>query len=292
MNLHSFEMTNRELEKKVYEAILPIYGHDEAMAVQQFLFSALHGLERYQWLMHRDETVLPDFLAQVERAIPLLVNHMPVQYVIGKTWFYNMELFIEPGVLIPRPETEIMVAEILQRHKHKSSLRILDIGTGSGAIAVALSKNLKEAVVTGIDYSDKALSVASTNAEKLKAKVEFLKMDILNNSGYEKLEKFNLIASNPPYVKESEKLLMQRNVLDHEPEAALFVSDGDPLMYYKAIAEFAKSHLLDAGELWFEINELETAGVVSLLEINGFEKIQVFKDFNGKDRIVSGIKAN
>lgn len=283
-------MTNRNLEEKVYEAILPIYGHDEAIAIQQFLFSALHGLERYQWMMHRDEAVLPEFLAQVERAIPMLVDHMPVQYVIGKTWFYNMELFVEPGVLIPRPETEIMVTEILQRHKNDSSLKILDIGTGSGAIAVALSKNLKGSLVTGIDNSDKALSVASVNSEKLKAKVEFIKMDILNNSGYEELEEFNLIASNPPYVKESEKSLMQRNVLDYEPEEALFVSDGDPLKYYKAIVEFAKSHLLEAGELWFEINELEAAGVVGLLEINGFKKIQVFKDFNGKNRIVLGIK--
>lgn len=284
-------MTNRNLEEKVYKAILPIYGHDEATAIQQFLFSALHGLERYQWMMHRDEAVLPEFLAQVEQAIPMLVDHMPVQYVIGKTWFYNMELFVEPGVLIPRPETEIMVTEILQRHKNDSSLKILDIGTGSGAIAVALSKNLKGSLVTGIDNSDKALSVASVNSEKLKAKVEFIKMDILNNSGYEELEEFNLIASNPPYVKESEKSLMQRNVLDYEPEEALFVSDGDPLKYYKAIVEFAKSHLLEAGELWFEINELEAAGVVGLLEINGFKKIQVFKDFNGKNRIVLGIRA-
>lgn len=283
-----FEVTNSELEKVVYEALLPIYGQNEAMSVKQFLFSALHGMERYQWLMHREEKVSTDLLARVECAIPMLVNHMPVQYVIGKTWFFNLELIVEPGVLIPRPETEIMVSEILQRHKDEALLRILDIGTGSGAIALALSLNLKEAIVIGLDISDKALSVASANASIQKAKVDFIKMDILNNSGLDKLEKFNLIVSNPPYVKESEKLLMQKNVLDYEPDEALYVPDDDPLKYYEAIARFSKSHLLDAGELWFEINELEATGVVSLLEINGFEKIQVYKDFNGKDRIVSG----
>ncbi len=281
-------MTNRELEKKVFNALLPIYGNNEAISIQQFLFSALHGLERYQWLMLRDETALPEFLAQVDRAIPLLVDHMPVQYVIGKTWFFNMELMVEPGVLIPRPETEIMVTEILQRHKDEVSLRVLDIGTGSGAIALALSKNMKEASITAIDISDIALSVASANAEKSKAKMAFFKMDILDNSVWSKLEKFNLIVSNPPYVKESEKLLMQKNVLNYEPKEALYVPDDDPLKYYKAIAEFSRLHLLDRGELWFEINELEAEGVVGLLEASCFENIQILKDFNRKDRIVTG----
>ncbi|MDY0103137.1 MAG: peptide chain release factor N(5)-glutamine methyltransferase [Lentimicrobium sp.] len=283
-------MTNRDLEKKVYNALLPVYGSDEATSIQQFLFSALHGLERYQWIMHRDETVLPEFLLQVDRAIPLLVDHMPIQYVIGKTWFLNMEFMVEPGVLIPRPETEIMVTEILQRHKDAVSLNILDIGTGSGAIAVALAKMLNQPIVTGLDISDKALSVASANAKMLNARVKFFKMDILDKKTLGHPEKFNLIVSNPPYVKESEKILMQKNVLEYEPEEALYVPDDDPLKYYKAIAEFSELHLLDSGELWFEINELEAAGVAGLLRIHGFENIHVFKDFNGKDRIVSGCK--
>ncbi len=282
-------MTNRQLERKFYEALLPVYGHNETTSLQQYLFSALHGMPQYKWLMHRDDQALQNLKDRVDEAIPLLVNHMPVQYVLGKTWFCDLELMVAPGVLIPRPETELLIAEIVQRHKVESSLKILDIGTGSGAIAVALAKKLDNSLITALDISDKALNIASDNAKINKVSIEFIKMDILDESVHAKLPQFDIIVSNPPYVKESEKLLMQKNVLDYEPAEALFVSDTDPLLFYRTIAHFAKLHLSYNGELWFEINESEAAGVQTLMMESEFTKIQVFKDFNDKDRFISGI---
>ena len=282
-------MTNRQLEKIFYEALLPVYGHNETISLQNFLFSALHGLPQYKWLMHRDEEALQDLKAHVEEAIPLLLNHVPVQYVLGKTWFCDLELMVAPGVLIPRPETEQLITEITQIHKEDTSLHILDVGTGSGAIAVALAKKLDDSSIMALDISEKALTIAFANAKNNKASIEFIQMDILDEANHTKLPQFNIIVSNPPYVKESEKSLMQRNVLDYEPEEALFVSDSDPLLFYRTIARLAKLHLLDSGELWFEINESEATGVEELMENNGFTKIQVYKDFKGKDRFVSGV---
>lgn len=282
-------MTNRQLERKFYEALVPVYGHNETTSLQQYLFSALHGLPQYKWLLHRDDEVLPDLKVRLEEAIPLLLNHMPVQYVLGKTWFCDLELMVAPGVLIPRPETEQLITEIIQKHKTEASLNILDIGTGSGAIAVALAKKMGNSLVTAIDISEKALSIAATNAKKNDVRIEFLKMDILDKADHAKLPKFNIIVSNPPYVRESEKSLMQRNVLDYEPAEALFVTDADPLLFYRTIARFAKLHLSNQGQLWFEINESEANGVESLMMKNSFTEIQVYKDFNGKDRFVSGI---
>lgn len=282
-------MTNRQLERKFYEALLPVYGHNETTSLQQYLFSALHGMPQYKWLMHRDDEVLQDLKVHVEEAIPLLVNHMPVQYVLGKTWFCDLELKVAPGVLIPRPETELLIAEIVQRHKEETSLKVLDIGTGSGAIAIALAKKLNNPLVTALDISDKALKFASGNARSNQVNIEFIKMNILDESGHAKLPQFNIIVSNPPYVKESEKLLMQKNVLDYEPAEALFVTDTDPLLFYRTIARFAKLHLSHNGELWFEINESEAPGVHALMIENEFTKIQIYKDYNNKDRFVSGI---
>ena len=282
-------MTNRQLEKKFYEALLPVYGHNETTSLQNYLFSALHGLPQYKWLMHRDDEALQDLKIQVEEAIPLLVNHMPVQYVLGKSWFSDLEFIVAPGVLIPRPETEQLITEIVLRHKEDTSLKVLDIGTGSGAIAIALANKLLNPRVTALDISEKALSIASTNAKSNNVSTDFIKMDILDESSHANLLEFNIIVSNPPYVKESEKPLMHRNVLDYEPAEALFVTDDDPLLFYKTITRFAKSHLVYSGELWFEINESEAHGVKMLMMKNGFTEIQVYKDFNGKDRIVSGI---
>ena len=282
-------MTNRELEIKFYEALLPVYGDKEAKSLRQYLFSALHGLPQYKWLLHRHEEVWQDLKDRVEEAIPLLVNHMPVQYVLGKAWFCDLELMVAPGVLIPRPETELLIAEITEKHRAEASLNILDIGTGSGAIAVTLAKRMKNSPVTAIDISEKALTIAATNAKNNNVSIEFIKMDILDEAAHPKLPQFNIIVSNPPYVKESEKSLMKRNVLDYEPAEALFVTDANPLLFYRTIARFAKMHLLDSGELWLEINESESTGVKSLMMNNGFTEIQVYKDFNGKDRIVSAI---
>lgn len=282
-------MTNGQLEKQVYEQLLPVYGRNEALSMQRFLFSALHGKPDHEWLLLRTAEVSEVLKKQIEKAMPLLLNQMPVQYVVGKTWFYDLELFVEPGVLIPRPETEELVKEIFIKHQHDKSLEILDIGTGSGAIALALSSKLPFAKVSAIDFSEKALAVSAKNTQKLNLNINLFKADILNQKEYSKFGKYNIIVSNPPYVKESEKEEMQPNVLDYEPFDALFVSDSDPLLFYRAITGFAASHLLEMGEVWFEINESEAGNVAILLAENGFGNIRIYNDFKGKERFVSGI---
>lgn len=282
-------MTNCQLEKQVYEQLLPVYGSNEALSMKRFLFSALHGKPDHEWLLHRNAEVSEALKKQIEKAIPLLLNHMPVQYVVGKTWFYDLELFVEPGVLIPRPETEELVRAIVLKHQHDKSVEILDIGTGSGAIALAICSKLPFAKVSAVDFSEKALTISAKNAQNLNLTINLFKADILNQKDYCKFGKYNIIVSNPPYVKESEKKAMQPNVLDYEPIEALFVSDSDPLVFYRAITGFAASHLLEMGELWFEINESEAGNVAMLLTENGFGNIRIYNDFKGKERFVSGI---
>jgi release factor glutamine methyltransferase len=282
-------MTNSQLEKQVYEQLLPVYGRNEALSMQRFLFSALHGKPDHEWLLHRNAEVSEALKKQIENALPLLLNQMPVQYVVGKTWFCDLELFVEPGVLIPRPETEELVREIFIKHQLEKSLEILDIGTGSGAIALAISSKLPFAKVSAIDFSEKALAISAKNAQNLNLTVNIFKADILNQKDYCKFGKYNIIVSNPPYVKESEKEEMQRNVIDYEPFEALFVSDSDPLVFYRAITGFAASHLLEMGEVWFEINESEAGNVAMLLTKSGFGNVRIYNDFKGKERFVSGI---
>jgi len=282
-------MTNCQLEKQVYEQLLPVYGHNESLSMQRFLFSALHGKPDHEWLLHRNAEVSEVLKKQIENAIPLLLNHMPVQYVVGKTWFYDLELFVEPGVLIPRPETEELVREIFIKHQHEKSLEILDIGTGSGAIALAISSKLPFAKVSAIDFSEKALTISAKNAQNLNLTINLFKADILYQKDYYKFGKYNIIVSNPPYVKESEKKEMQPNVLDYEPFEALFVPDSDPLVFYRKIIAFASSHLYERGEVWVEINESEAVNVARLFTDNGFGNIRIYNDFKGKERFVSGV---
>lgn len=282
-------MTNSQLEKQVYEKLLPVYGHNESLSMQRFLFSALHGKQNHEWLLLRNTEVSETLKTRIETAIPLLLNHMPVQYVVGKTWFYDLELSVEPGVLIPRPETEELVKAIVLKHQRDKSVEILDIGTGSGAIALSLCSQLPFAKVSAADISDIALTVAAKNALNLKLDINFYKADILNEEAYSLFGKYNIIVSNPPYVKESEKQFMLPNVLDYEPFEALFVPDSDPLVFYRKILAFASSHLYERGEVWFEINESEAVNVARLFTDNGFGNIRIYNDFKGKERFVSGV---
>lgn len=282
-------MTNSQLEKQVYEKLLPVYGHNESLSMQRFLFSALHGKQNHEWLLLRNSEVSETLKTRVETAIPMLLNHMPVQYVVGKTWFYDLELFVEPGVLIPRPETEELVRAIVLKHQRDKSLEILDIGTGSGAIALSICSELPFAKVSATDFSDIALTVAAKNAQHLRLDIKLCKADILSEEEYSKFGNYDIIVSNPPYVKESEKEVMQRNIIDYEPFEALFVPDSDPLKFYRNIVAFASSHLYKKGEVWFEINESEARNVAMLLTGNGFGNIRIYNDFKGKERFVSAV---
>jgi release factor glutamine methyltransferase len=223
---------------------------------------------------------------RVKEVVERLKNGEPVQYVLGKAEFCGMNLKVNPGVLIPRPETEEMV-QWLVTSTIRLPEKILDIGTGSGCIALALKKAFPEARVSGCDISEQALSVARENAALHRLEIHFFVSDILRWSGKENWVKQDLIVSNPPYITLVEKKCMVSNVLDFEPHLALFVPDEDPLLFYRNIAEFSLLWLKPGGRLVFEINELYGSEVVRLLRENGFFGIELRKDLRGKERMIS-----
>jgi release factor glutamine methyltransferase len=234
--------------------------------------------------MKRNETTLEIDFEKIENIILRLKNAEPIQYILGETEFYGLKLKVNPSVLIPRPETEELVDWIVQS-KLPANCNVLDIGAGSGCIALAIKNQLKKAKVSGLDISENAIETARHNALENRLEVDFFQADILNHSDFID-QKFDVVVSNPPYIRESEKPLMHSNVLDFEPEKALFVPDADPLLFYRTIAEFARKYLKKYGSLFFEINENLGTETVGLLADFGFSDIEIRKDINGKNRMV------
>ncbi|MDR1197853.1 MAG: peptide chain release factor N(5)-glutamine methyltransferase [Prevotellaceae bacterium] len=223
------------------------------------------------------------FDANFLKSLDLLQRHAPLQYVLGTAEFYGLNFEVDGNVLIPRPETEELVDWIIADSKDAPA--IIDIGTGSGCIAIALAKNIKDAKVYAIDISGKAIKNAENNAENNNVRITFSCRDILSGDDFTHV-KFDCIVSNPPYVCESEKPEMKRNVIDFEPHSALFVPDSDALKFYGAIADFAISHLADGGKIYVEINENLAEETQSLFKQKGFKYTELRKDLNGKNRML------
>jgi release factor glutamine methyltransferase len=227
--------------------------------------------------------------SEIDIYVSQLKLQKPIQYILGEAQFFNINLKVNPNVLIPRPETEELVHWIVNSNATENP-SVLDIGTGSGCIAIAIAKNIVGSMVFAMDISPKAIALAKQNAKEAEVEVIFDEQDILSLPKSIKGAPFDIIVSNPPYVRNSERSFMDTNVLDHEPELALFVSDGNPLVFYKAIAQVAQTALKPNGFVYFEINEAfgnETAEVLSSF---GFVDIEIRKDINGKDRMVRGRK--
>ncbi len=266
-----------------------LYGEGEAKAIARMVFEVRYGLMLSDLLMGRDAEVPQD---EVEWLAQRLEQGEPVQYVLGQAEFGGRWFTVTPDVLIPRPETYELCEWSLSPQPSAFSLqpspKILDIGTGSGCIAITLALALPEAEVTAWDISEKALAVARENARRLGANVTFEQVDILSplSSLLSPQKSFSLIVSNPPYICEKEKALMERNVLDHEPELALFVPDDDALLFYRAIARFAREALLPKGQLYFEINPTYRDELVAMLAGMGFTEIEVKADQFGKQRML------
>jgi release factor glutamine methyltransferase len=218
----------------------------------------------------------------LNKKIERILKNEPIQYVLEEAWFYSRKFIVNPDVLIPRPETEELVSEIIRKHSDPEA-RILDIGTGSGCIAITLACEIQGAKVFALDNSKKALKVARTNAKNLGAGITFLEKDILKCQRLP--EKYTIIVSNPPYVTEQEKQEMLPNVLEYEPHSALFVRDEDPLIFYRKILLLAKDSLLNHGCLYFEINEQFGHEIIGLAKSVNVSMVQIIKDIHGRDRI-------
>ena len=216
-----------------------------------------------------------------------LLQEIPIQYLLGTTSFFGMDFEVNTNVLIPRPETEELVAWILEKYsKNRDPISILDIGTGSGCIAIALAKNLPNAKVAALDVSELALKTAKQNADRNAVSVTFLQKNILETNNFE--ETFDIIVSNPPYIRNSEKVEIKKNVLEHEPHLALFVDDNDALLFYRKIAVLAQKSLNKNGELYFEINQYLGKEMIALLEELGYKDIVLRQDIYGNDRMLYG----
>jgi len=275
----------------ITQAITPLYEAREAANIAHLVVEHITGLSKLDRIVYKDRTLEPGQQARLEQAVGALLEQQPVQYVTGTAWFYGMELMVNPQVLIPRPETEELVEWIVNdvRTGGSADMRMLDIGTGSGCIPLALKKELPAAGVWGIDVSVGALETAKANATQQQLDVRFEQVNVLDEQATAVLPFFDIIVSNPPYIKQSEHTGMQQQVLAYEPSLALFVPDEDALLFYRVIAVLAKRKLAQGGSLYFEINEALGNEVVALLEASGFKNVMLKQDIFGKDRMVKAV---
>lgn len=281
----------RDCRKYYAGELEKLYGSDEANALIMILLKHYFNIDRMKIALEPELRLSESELLTLHFAVKELLKNKPVQYIIGETEFCGMRFFVNENVLIPRPETEEIVNMIVScRDKTclvPTGYNVLDIGTGSGCIAISLAKLLKDSAVTAVDVSEKALEVAKKNAEANEVSVTFIKDDILNPQNRDLLNgQFDIIVSNPPYVCESEKSEMHANVLDYEPSTALFVSDNDPLIFYRKILEFAQKALKPNGQIWFEINEKFGKETAELCHSEGFKNVEIIRDFRERERIL------
>ena len=284
-------MKIKEYRTQFIQELTPIYDAGEAESFFYLIVEEKHQLKRIDLALHPDLVFSEAEIVVWNSILEQLKQEIPVQYLLGKTSFYGLDFEVNENVLIPRPETEELVEWILESQKlnpetsgESKNLKILDIGTGSGCIAVSLAKNLPNATVFAIDVSQKALATAKRNAENNSVNVTFINQNILETEDLG--QQFDIIVSNPPYVRNLEKEEIKKNVLDNEPHLALFVEDNDALIFYKKIAELAQKNLSENGQLYFEINQYLGKEMIDLLEKMNFTAIELRKDIYGNDRMI------
>jgi len=282
-------MTLRETATSLTAALTAVYPEPEAGAIARTVLQHLLRLDGLRYTMALSQPLLPGTAEQLPALQARLLAHEPVQYVLGTAHFADMELEVTPATLIPRPETEELVQLIEQDQAGRAGLRVLDVGTGSGCLAIALARVLPQAQVLAVDISAEALAVARRNAARWAPTVAFQEVDILQETPAGLAAgTLDVLVSNPPYVRESERPLMRDNVLAWEPATALFVPDHDPLLFYRRLAALGAELLQVGGAIYFEINEALGAGTAALLEANGFSEVRVIDDMFGRPRMVRG----
>ncbi len=279
----TISLAYQQLLLQLYE----VYENREASNIADLVIEYVTGQRKIDRIVYKDLPINELQQKQLISFTEKLLQHQPVQYVLNEAWFAGMKFYVDENVLIPRPETEELVDWIENevRSKNYEAGELLDIGTGSGCIPISLKKKLQKLNVKSIDVSEGALNVAVKNAMLQAVQVYFLRLNFLERENWTLLGKFDVIVSNPPYVKASEAVAMNRNVLDHEPHLALFVPDEDALLFYRNIAEFAKSHLNENGMIFLEINEALGEEVVKLYKDYGYKSEQR-RDLQGKDRML------
>jgi release factor glutamine methyltransferase len=278
-------MTIREAEQQLSQRLLAIYDQRETVAIAALIMQYISGWKKMDRILNKSSPLSEPALDLLEKYTEELLLHKPVQYVLKESWFYGLKYFVNESVLIPRPETEELVKWILDDRPAPGS-SILDMGTGSGCIAVSLKKNLPEIKMIACDISGEALDVARKNAASNQTQVEFLQLDFLNEEQQGNLVSVNCIAANPPYVPNHDKNEMRKNVTEYEPPGALFVPDDDPLIFYRAIADFGLNKLLPGGKIYTELHEKSAAAAKQLFSVKGYSSIEIKADTEGKDRIL------
>ena len=263
------------------------YQKEEVLSFFKILCEEYLNITPTKLLLVGEELINKEQFDMFSKVMIRLLNEEPIQYILNTTSFYGLDFICTPSALIPRPETEELVDWILKSEKNKIS--ILDIGTGTGCIPISLAKNNTVYTVSALEISDAALELAKDNAQKNEVDISFISADIFS---YTSDKKYDLIVSNPPYVRNLEKIKIQNNVLNFEPPLALFVDDDDPLVFYRAILEFAKSNLSEKGSVYFEINENLFNEMESLLASYRFSEIELKKDVFGKYRFIRGLKSS
>ena len=278
-----------QFKKYFFSELSVLFPETEIQSFFNLLTKFKLKLTRIEVALQPEFMINEDNLNFLQNALEELKKQVPIQYIIGETEFYGLIFKVNNNVLIPRPETEELVNWIVNDYKNESELKILDFGTGSGCIAISLAKFFSKAQIYAVDVSSEALKVAKTNATYNNVSINFVEADILYINVLE--EKYDIIVSNPPYIRDLEKELMQKNVVDNEPHLALFVKDNDPLIFYNKIADLAIHNLTKNGSLFFEINQYLGDKIIDLLKSKGFKNCVLKKDFYDVDRMVKATSA-
>ncbi len=285
-------MLAKSYRNNFIEKLTPLYDVLEAESFFHIVLEDFHQMKRIDLALNPEFSFSEEELEKWDSVLEKLLQEIPIQYILGKAHFYGLEFEVNENTLIPRPETEELVEWIIKNNSKIEAfkdVKILDIGTGSGCIAISLAKNLPHSNVFAIDVSEKALETAKRNALKNEANVTFLLKNILETEDLE--QEFDIIVSNPPYVRNLEKEEIKKNVLEYEPHLALFVDDNDALVFYRKISELAQQNLSENGQLFFEINQYLGTEMIALLKAKDFKEIELRKDIYDNDRMIFGLKS-
>ncbi len=279
-------MTLQQYYQQYLQQLQTLYDTGEATAIADWVWEVKAGLKKRELADSGGQLLTAELQASLSRSLLELMQQRPVQYVLGETFFYQLPFKVTEQVLIPRPETEELVHWIISDHKNNpDTLSVLDIGTGSGCIPVALKKNLPGFTIAGTDVSESALAVARENAQRNQTGIAFILADLLNSNDWELLPRVDIIVSNPPYIPLHEKEKMPSNVTSFEPGIALFVPDQSPLLFYETIATLAKTHLKPGGKIYLEIHQDLAMETADLFRVE-FQEVDIRKDINGNNRML------